>query len=52
MRDSILIDTSLQTALHGKLTLSDLEAIRLVLSGDSVIDWNRANFYNLDQVFF
>ena len=50
MRDSILIDTSLQTALHGKLTLSDLEAIRLVLSGDSVIDWNRANFYSLDQV--
>ena len=50
MRDSILIDTSLQTALHGKLTLSDLEAVRLVLSGDSVIDWNRANFYSLDQV--
>jgi uncharacterized protein (TIGR04552 family) len=50
MRDSILIDTSLQTALHGKLTLSDLEAVRLVLSGDSVIDWNRANFYDLDQV--
>lgn len=50
MRDSILIDTSLQTALQGKLTLSDLEAVRLVLSGDSVIDWNRANFYDLDQV--
>mgnify|MGYP001417174950 CR=1 FL=1 len=50
MRDSILIDTSLQKALHGKLTLSDLEAVRLVLSGDSVIDWNRANFYSLDQV--
>jgi uncharacterized protein (TIGR04552 family) len=50
MRDSILIDTSLQKALEGKLTLSDLEAIRLVLSGDSVVDWNRANFYTLDQV--
>ena len=50
MRDSILIDTSLQKALEGKLTLSDLEAVRLVLSGDSVIDWNRANFYTLEQV--
>jgi uncharacterized protein (TIGR04552 family) len=50
MRDSILIDTSLQKALDGKLTLCDLEAVRLLLSGDSVVDWNRANFYNLNEV--
>ncbi len=50
MRDSILIDGSLQKAMNGKLDLSDLEAVRLLLSGDSVIDWNRANFQKLEHV--
>jgi len=30
--------------------LSDLEAVRLILSGNSVIDWNRANFRTLQEV--
>ncbi|HNM16144.1 MAG TPA: hypothetical protein PKJ64_15320, partial [bacterium] len=32
------------------MRLSDLEAIRLVLNGDSVIDWFRLDFHTPDQV--
>ncbi|MEL6341633.1 MAG: TIGR04552 family protein [Myxococcota bacterium] len=32
------------------INLSDLEAVRLILSGNSVIDWNRANFRSLHEV--
>ena len=31
-------------------TLMDLEAVRLILRGDSVIDWHRLNFATTDQV--
>ena len=30
--------------------LSDLEAVRLILSGNSVIDWDRANFRTVEEV--
>ncbi len=36
-------------SLHG-FSLSDLEAVRLVLRGDSVIDWHRLDFADLDEV--
>ncbi len=32
------------------ICLSDLEAVRLILSGNSVIDWNRASFRSLEEV--
>ena len=37
-------NASFQKYLVNDIGLSDLEAIRLILSGDSVVDWNRANF--------
>jgi uncharacterized protein (TIGR04552 family) len=33
-----------------EFTLADLEAVRLILRGDSVIDWHRLNFVSKDQV--
>lgn len=50
--DRLDIDGSLATALAGlgadgqgePLTLGDVDAIRLILKGNSVIDWNRAHF--------
>src|SRR3979411_3122566 len=33
-----------------EFTLADLEAIRLILRGDSVIDWRRLDFVNHDEV--
>jgi uncharacterized protein (TIGR04552 family) len=33
-----------------EFTLADLEAIRLILRGDSVIDWRRLDFVNDDEV--
>ncbi len=33
-----------------EFTLADLEAVRLILRGDSVIDWHRLNFKSPDQV--
>ena len=45
------IEASLSHALGGEpLNLSDLEAVRLILGGNSIIDWNRANFRTLDEV--
>ena len=44
------IGLSTQTALVNDIGLSDLEAVRLILSGNSVIDWDRANFRNLEEV--
>lgn len=32
------------------MTLNDLEAIRLVISGDSVIDWKRMHFQNDEEI--
>ena len=33
-----------------EFTLADLEAVRLILRGDSVIDWHRLNFETSDQI--
>jgi uncharacterized protein (TIGR04552 family) len=33
-----------------EFTLADLEAVRLILRGDSVIDWHRLNFKTSDQI--
>ena len=33
-----------------ELSLSDLEAVRLILRGDSVIDWHRLNFADDDEI--
>lgn len=45
------IDASIRHAFgEHPIDLSDLEAVRLLLSGSSVIDWNRANFRTLDEV--
>lgn len=45
------IQASLLSAFQGDpINLSDLEAVRLILSGNSIIDWNRANFCSHVQV--
>ena len=44
------IDLSTQSALVNAIGLSDLESVRLILSGNSVIDWERANFRTLNEV--
>lgn len=41
---------STQAWLMDDIGLSDLEAVRLILSGNSVIDWNRANFRTISEV--
>jgi hypothetical protein len=33
-----------------EFTLADLEAVRLILRGDSVIDWHRLNLASEDEV--
>ncbi len=33
-----------------EFTIADLEAIRLILRGDSVIDWRRLDFGSEDEV--
>src|SRR6185295_9484978 len=33
-----------------EFTLADLESVRLVLRGDSVVDWHRLNFSDEDEV--
>lgn len=45
------IDASLKHAFGDHpINLSDLEAVRLILSGNSVIDWNRSNFRSMTEV--
>jgi len=44
------INSSIQSVIDNGIGLSDLEAVRLILSGNSVVDWNRANFRNLAEV--
>ncbi|MFT5685058.1 MAG: hypothetical protein ACI8RZ_006004 [Myxococcota bacterium] len=45
------INASLLSAFRDQpLNLSDLESVRLVLNGDSIIDWNRANFRTIQEV--
>ena len=50
MRNEQNIHSSLQDEVLKGISLSDVEAVRLVLSGNSVIDWNRANFRTLTEV--
>jgi uncharacterized protein (TIGR04552 family) len=48
---AVTIDASLGAARQGgELNLGDLDAIRLILGGNSVIDWNRSHFQSLDDV--
>ena len=48
---SLDINASLLNAFADQpLNLSDLEAVRLILRGDSIIDWNRANFRSMAEV--
>ncbi|MBW1877421.1 MAG: TIGR04552 family protein [Deltaproteobacteria bacterium] len=50
-RDILELDTSAtHTYKELELTLGDVEALRLVLAGSSVIDWQRANFPDLAAV--
>jgi uncharacterized protein (TIGR04552 family) len=45
------IDASLTAALGGRpLNLGDLDAVRLMLHGNSIIDWNRAHFSSIEEV--
>ncbi len=45
------INASILHAFHDQpINLSDLEAVRLLLSGNSVIDWNRASFRSHEEV--
>ena len=43
------VNASILKALSGTLSLSDLEMVRLILQGNSIIDWNRANFRTLEE---
>ncbi len=50
-RDILELDTSSQAEYRRlELTLGDVEAIRLVLSGASVVDWQRIEFADLESV--
>lgn len=50
-RDALTIDTRFSQVVDGfELTVADLEAVRLILRGNSVIDWNRAVFPDLASV--
>jgi uncharacterized protein (TIGR04552 family) len=45
------IDATLASALDGRpLDLGDMDSVRLILAGNSVIDWNRAHFQTLEDV--
>ena len=44
-------DMTLATALGDRpLSLGDLDSVRLILEGNSVIDWNRAHFNTIEDV--
>ncbi len=48
---SLTVDTRISQLVEGfDLNLADLEAVRLLLRGNSVIDWNRAVFPDLPSV--
>jgi len=50
-RDVLNIDTSFATAFRPEnLDLSDLEAVRLLLDGTSVIDWHKLDFTTREHV--
>ena len=43
------VQASIRKALQETLSLSDLETVRLILAGNSIIDWNRANFRSIEE---
>jgi uncharacterized protein (TIGR04552 family) len=50
-RDILELDNTLSQAMTDiDLSLADVEAMRLVLSGGSVVDWQRLAFTSLDEV--
>lgn len=50
-RDILELDTSMSGLIRAnRLSLHDVEAIRLILSGGSVIDWQRLAFSDLSEV--
>ncbi len=49
-RDILELDARYTRALPKALSLMDIESIRLVLSGGSVIDWQRLAFRTMDDV--
>jgi len=50
-RDILEIDTALSAAVHRpELNVADVEAIRLLLVGGSVVDWQRLNFKSRSEV--
>jgi uncharacterized protein (TIGR04552 family) len=51
MGEPISVDASLQRRLAvGTLPLGDLDTVRLILHGNSVIDWTRLRFNTLEEV--
>lgn len=49
--EAVTVGASMQALLaEGGLSLGQLDAIRLILDGDSIIDWNRAHFEDLAAV--
>ena len=50
-RDILEIDTTLSGVFRPlNLSLMDVEAVRLLLSGGSIVDWQRMAFESLDDV--
>ena len=50
-RDILEIDSALDPTLHAlDIRLQDVESVRLLLSGTSVVDWQRLAFQNFDEV--
>ena len=45
----VQLNGSIQDLIKDAVSLSDLEAIRLILKGNSVIDWSRANFRTMQE---
>ncbi|MBA2320132.1 MAG: hypothetical protein H0V89_03160 [Deltaproteobacteria bacterium] len=48
--DCLEIDTALTRRWNPRLALQDVEAIRLILSGGSPVDWQRLAFRDLEEV--
>ena len=44
------MQASITDLLQGSLSLADMEVVRLVVHGDSVVDWNRTHFHSLEDV--
>lgn len=49
-RDILELDATFARATPERLTLLDVESVRLMLTGGSVIDWQRLSFESVDQV--